>query len=407
MTFEEIVAQGLSTLRRSSASSSCSMSREYKRRQAPPGVKISRAQFRPRPPLSHHQCVPGCHDERVIVRFAPSPTGLLHVGNARTAMLNYLFAQQDGRQVPAAHRRHRCRRAPSRNSKTAIIEDLAWLGLDARSLRAPDRPRWRRYQRGRREAEGGGPALSLLRNGGRTRPPAQAPDRARASRRSTTAPRLNLTDAQRAKLEAEGRKPHWRFKLSPQQGEMARSGPRRRRDRHRHLVRSRADPRGRRAFSTPCLRWWTMSISPSRHVIRGEDHVTNTAAQIEIFEALGAAVPAVRAFSAAGRRGRRGAVQAAGLAVAAQSARGRHRAAGARCLSRQDRHIRSRSSRALSLDALAQEFEFEKIGRAPAHFDPAELAALNAKLLHAMPYERRGARLTHWASAAARRSGRR
>ena len=81
---------------------------EYKRRQAPPGVKISRAQFRPRPALSHHQCVPGCALMTVIVRFAPSPTGLLHVGNARTALLNWLFAQQDGRQVPAADRRHRC-----------------------------------------------------------------------------------------------------------------------------------------------------------------------------------------------------------------------------------------------------------------------------------------------------------
>ena len=69
---------------------------EYKRRQAPPGVKISPPQFRPRPALSHHQCFPGRALMTVIVRFAPSPTGLLHVGNARTALLNWLFARKTG-----------------------------------------------------------------------------------------------------------------------------------------------------------------------------------------------------------------------------------------------------------------------------------------------------------------------
>ena len=82
--------QGLSIPPRSSGWSSLLYVSEYKRRQAPPGVKISLAQFRPRPPLSHHQCISGMRAMMrcVIVRFAPSPTGLLHVGNARTALLN-------------------------------------------------------------------------------------------------------------------------------------------------------------------------------------------------------------------------------------------------------------------------------------------------------------------------------
>src|SRR5579883_1351173 len=67
--------------------------------QAPPGApggEDQQPQFRPRPPLSHHQCLPGCALMTVAVRFAPSPTGLLHVGNARTALLNWLFAKKMG-----------------------------------------------------------------------------------------------------------------------------------------------------------------------------------------------------------------------------------------------------------------------------------------------------------------------
>ena len=123
------------------------------------------------------------------------------------------------------------------------------------------------------------------------------------------------------------------------------------------------------------------------HIIRGEDHVTNTAAQIEIFEALGARPPAIRALSAARRRGRRGVVEAFGLAVAA--------AACARKASSRWRWLAYLAKIGTSdpieprpsLDALAAEFDFAKIGRAPAHFDPAELVALNGKLLHTLSYD--------------------
>ena len=141
------------------------------------------------------------------------------------------------------------------------------------------------------------------------------------------------------------------------------------------------------------------------HVIRGEDHVTNTAAQIEIFRGLGAGVPALRAFSAAGRRGRRGAVQAAGLAVAAAAARRRHRAAGARLLSRQDRHLRRRSSRACRWMRWRGNSISPRSAARRRISMPDELAALNAKLLHMLPYD--AVRRRRMPDVAAKRSGRR
>ena len=123
----------------------------------------------------------------IIVRFAPSPTGLLHVGNARTALLNYLFAQQEGGKF-LLRIDDTDARAPSRNSKTAIIAIWRWLGLSHDCL---DRQfdRLTHLQHGLRQAAGARPALSLLRNRSRTGAPAQAPDGGGQAARSMTAPR--------------------------------------------------------------------------------------------------------------------------------------------------------------------------------------------------------------------------
>ena len=108
MSFEETVAQGLSIPPPSSASSSLLYVSEYKRRQAPPGVKISLAQFRPRPALSHHQCLPGralmsCHRPLRAVAHRLAACRQCPHGAAQLSV-----RAQDGRQIPAAHRRHRC-----------------------------------------------------------------------------------------------------------------------------------------------------------------------------------------------------------------------------------------------------------------------------------------------------------
>ena len=128
------------------------------------------------------------------------------------------------------------------------------------------------------------------------------------------------------------------------------------------------------------------------HIIRGEDHVTNTAAQIEIFEALGAAVPAFAHFPLLVGVGGEALSKRLGSLSLRELREGGLEPLALDCYlakigTSDPIEIRP------SLDALVCEFAFEKIARAPAHFDPAELAALNAKLLHAMPYDAVAARL--------------
>ena len=203
---------------------------------------------------------------------------------------------------------------------------------------------------------------------------------------------LALTDAQRKEFAAQGRAPHWRFKLSHNKV------------RWNDLIRgpveidtaTLSDPvlireDGRFLYTLPSVvDDADFAIS---HVLRGEDHVTNTAPQIEIFEALGAPVPAFAHFAlfvAAGGEvlsKREGSLSLRAL---------RDDGLEAMALNAYLAHIGTSDSieAAPSLAALAEGFAFEKMGRALAHFDRAELTALNAKTLHAMAYEDVAARLT-------------
>jgi glutamyl-tRNA synthetase len=128
------------------------------------------------------------------------------------------------------------------------------------------------------------------------------------------------------------------------------------------------------------------------HIVRGEDHVTNTAVQIEIFEALGAAVPGFAHFPLlVGAGGEALSKRIGSLSLQEIRTDGIEPLALACYLAKTGTSdsIELRPS----LDALVQEFDFAKIGRAPAHFDPAELNSLNAKLLHSLPYTGVRARL--------------
>ena len=302
----------------------------------------------------------------VVVRFAPSPTGLLHVGNARTALLNWLFAKKMGGRFLLRIDDTDAARS-TKAFEEAIYRDLDWLGL---SHDGTDRQinRLAVYST----------AFYKLQAAGRVYPCFETEAELERQRSLLAARKLppvynraSLEPANKAKWEAEGRKPHWRFKLSRSKVSWT------------DLVRgpveidtaTMSDPvlvreDGAFLYTLPSVADdIDMAIS---HVVRGEDHVTNTAAQIEIFEALGGRRAEVRAFPAAGGRGRRGAEQAAGLAVAGAVARRRHGAAGGGVLSRQDRHLRSVEPR-LSLGELAGEFDFAKIGRAPAHFVPGRI----------------------------------
>jgi glutamyl-tRNA synthetase len=331
----------------------------------------------------------GIEEIMTIVRFAPSPTGLLHVGNARTAMLNWLFARKtSGKFFLRIDDTDTERSKPE--YETAILEDLAWLGL-THDLFA------RQIERADAHAR----AAEALKASGHLYPAYETADELERRRKRLAAMHkppvydraaLKLTGADHAKLEGEGRRPHWRFKLS--QSKVAW------RDRVRgeveidtaHLsdpVLIRED--GRFLYTLPSV---VDDIDFAvTHIVRGEDHVTNTAAQIEIFQALGAKVPEFAHFPLlVGAGGEALSKRLGSISLRSLREDGVEPLALACYLGKLGTSdtIELRPS----LEALAAEFAFEKVGRAPAHFDPVELAGLNAKLLHALPFHLVAERLT-------------
>ena len=319
----------------------------------------------------------------VVTRFAPSPTGRLHVGNLRTALHNWLWARNAGGRFTLRIDDTDGERS-SEAFVEAIREDLAWLGLGA-DEEYRQSARFERYAAACARLIAAGrvyPAyetaqeLDLKRKVllGRGKPPVY--DRAA----------LALSDAERAKLEAEGRRPHWRFRLDHGRAiewdDLIR-GP-------QHLDPSLlSDPVVRREDGS----WLYMLPSVVddiemgiTHVVRGEDHVTNTGLQIQMFEALGAAPPAFAhealLVGAEGKLGKR----LGSLGVEAMHEAGIEALALAAKLARIGTSLPVEPF--LSLEPLVESFDFSTFGRAPARFDMAELQALNARIVHQLDFGR-------------------
>ncbi len=318
----------------------------------------------------------------VTVRFAPSPTGRLHAGNIRTALINWIFARKEGGRFLLRLDDTDAERSTEEFAQ-GIREDLTWLGLGwEREIRQSDR--FDRYATAVERLKASGqlyPAyetqeeleLKRKRQLARGRPPVY--DRAA----------LKLTDAERGKLEAEGRKPHWRFLLETRDvvwNDLVRG--------EQHVdAASLSDPVLVRADGT--YLYTLPSVVDDidlgiTHVIRGEDHVANTAPQIQLFEALGAKPPAFGHHNLL--------VGAEGQALSK-----RDRALSIQGLREEGLEPLAVASYAAtigtsdpvaphgSLDELVTAFAFAKLSRAPARFDAHELRLLNARLLHALPYD--------------------
>ena len=262
------------------------------------------------------------------------------------------------------------RRVPTKAFEEAIYRDLAWLGL---THDGTDRQinRLTHLQHRFLPAAGGGPHLSLLRNRSRTGAPALACWRRASCRRSTTAPRwIPPTSAQ---WEAEGRKPHWRFKLSRSKVQLDRSGARAGGDRHRHHVRSGAGARGRRLSLYPAVggRRYRHGHQPCG-ARRGSCH-QHRRRRSKSSKRWARPCPRFAHFPLLVGAGGEALSQAAGFAVAGTacartaSSRWRWRPISPRSAPP------IRSSRACRWANWPAEFDFAKIGRAPAHFVPEEL----------------------------------
>ena len=231
------------------------------------------------------------------VRFAPSPTGFLHIGNIRTALYNWLLAKR-GEGTFILRLDDTDAERSTEAFADAIVEDLAWLGIE------PDRIERQSARRDRHKA-----AADRLREAGLLYPCYETPDeleRQRARQRARRLPpiydrrALKQTDEERAAFEAEGRKPHWRFLLPNFEADP--HLPRRTERSWDDLARgpqtvdlaSMSDPvlvrdDGSFLYTLPSVVDDTeLGVTD---VVRGDDHVTNTGAQIALFEALGAAPP--------------------------------------------------------------------------------------------------------------------
>ena len=324
----------------------------------------------------------------ILTRFAPSPTGQLHVGNIRTALHNWLWAQRAGGRFMLRIDDTDAERSEER-FVDAIRADLAWLGLNPDG-EARQSARFALYEARfatLREAGHVYPAyetaqeLDLKRKiaAGRGLPPVY--DRAA----------LALGDAERAAFEAEGRSPHWRFRLdhgSPIEWDDLIRGH------QRFDPATMSDPVIRRADGS----WLYMLPSAIddaemgvTHVVRGEDHVSNTALQLQMFAAMGSPAPAFA--HEALLVGSEGKLSKRLGSVGVDS----FREAGIE--PEAVRALLARIGTSLPVEplidtaTLIDTFDFGRFGRAPARFDEAELTALNARIIHQLDFDRVAPRL--------------
>ena len=324
----------------------------------------------------------------VKVRFAPSPTGRLHVGNVRTALVNWLFAKGQGGAFVLRIDDTDLERS-TKGFESGIETDLQWLGLTW-DERYNQSQRFDRYEE----------AAARLKAAGRLYPCYETSDeldRRRKVQLSRGLPpiydraALELTDENKTRLEAEGRRPHWRFRLEGKRvawEDLARG--------HAEVdTASMSDPvlireDGLFLYTLPSVvDDIDMKIT---HVIRGEDHVTNTGAQIEIFEALGAAAPGFAHMPLlVGADGAALSKRLGSLSIADMRDQGYEPIAITSHLGRIG--TSDPLEVAESVEALGQSFAFSKMGRSPARYDTADLDRLNAQALHGIAYEDARARL--------------
>jgi glutamyl-tRNA synthetase len=319
-----------------------------------------------------------------IVRFAPSPTGRIHIGNARVALFNRLFASQhNGRFVLRFDDTDFARSTEAFAREIEI--DLAWLGVvPDLTLRQSDRGAL--YEA----------AADRLRAMGRLYPcyeTAEELERRRKMQQARGAPpiydraALHASPEARARWEAEGRRPHWRFMLEHKLVAW------------RDLIRGEAhidcaslsDPvlireDGSFLYTLPSV---VDDIDLAiTHIIRGEDHVTNTAVQLQLFAALAPErEPPVFAHhnllisgSGEGLSKRTGSLSIASLREEGYEALAVAALATLTGSSEAVRAVRS-------LQELSAHFDLSHVSRNPARFDPADLATLSHRTLAALTFE--------------------
>lgn len=327
----------------------------------------------------------------IRTRFAPSPTGMLHVGNARTALIVWLFARANN-----GHLLLRIDDTDQERSKLeyedAIKDSLIWMGLEWDET-TNQKDRWDRYEE----------QIEKLKADGRLYPAYETPEEL-ALKRKTQLNRgkppiydraaLSLTDEQKAAYEAEGRKPHWRFKLEhkPIEWDDMIRGP------VSFKGEDLSDPVLIREDGRPLYHLCSVIDDVDyniTHIVRGEDHVSNSAAHVQMFEALGATPPTMAHLPLiSDAEGGKLSKRLGSLSVS--SVKNDEKLEPMALVSLMARLGTSDPIEPFTeIQPLIDTFDFAKFGRGTPKFDLEELFRLNSKILHATPFEKVNVRLAN------------
>lgn len=327
------------------------------------------------------------------LRFAPSPTGYLHLGNIRTALINWLYAR--------SHKGHFILRLDDTDINRSqqkyekqIQEDLTWLGLTYDEI-VKQSDRLAKYEE----------AAELLKAQEKLYPCYETPEELELQRKvqlSSGKPplynraALTLTSSQIKKYEEEGRKPHWRFKM--ERGEI----------RWNDLVRGEVvfqgelinDPILIREDGSPVYSLATavddleMDIT---HIIRGEDHITNTALQIQIMESLRKTPNKIKfghLSLIAGSKGEGLSKREGSLSLLDLHKQGIEPISINSLLAKLGTSDPIHPH--ISLDGVLAEFDIQKFGRATPKLNPDDLWQMNIKILQMLPFDHVKERFKNW-----------
>ncbi len=311
----------------------------------------------------------------ITTRFAPSPTGHLHVGNVRAALHNYLWAKKHGGRFLL-----RIDDTDLARSKEEYVDgiraDLTWLGLNPDG-EVRQSERFALYEAG----------FETLKTAGRVYACYETPEELDLRRKILLGRGLPPVYERKetSEIEPADRTPHWRFKLdhdTPIEWVDLVRGP------QKFDPKLLSDPVIRRADGS----WLYMLPSAIddldmgiTHVVRGEDHVTNTATQIQMFAAMGAAPPAfAHEALLTGKEGKLS-KRLGSLGMDAFRDMGVEAIAVSALLARLG--TSDPVEPVTSLAPLITTIDFARFGRAPARFDEDDVVALNVRILHQTPFD--------------------
>jgi glutamyl-tRNA synthetase len=318
----------------------------------------------------------------VAVRFAPSPTGKLHVGSARTALIVWLWARKNKGTFMLRIDDTDLVRSTEENVED-IMSGMKWLGLN-----------WDSFARQRDRSDQYARTIQKLKDNGRLYPCYETVEELKLKEKTLLSrglppiydrESLNLTDEQKKAFEAQGRKPHWRFKLNHEPIKW------------HDLVRGDVEFHGKHMSDPVLVRedgrplYHICSVIDDidfkiTHVVRGEDHVTNTASHVQMFEALGAKPPQFAHVTLLGdMEGGKLSKRKGGFGI--KSLREEVGIEPMALISLVARIGTSDPIEPLfTMDQVVASFDFSKFSRNLPKFDEDELYRLNSKILHNTPF---------------------